>query len=156
MLLWRIVKNRHAAAAFDGEGARRFGGRWNSVGTPMVYCSTTLSLAALEILVHMEVMDLGISRVSIQVDVPTDIPLPQVKLQDLPSHWRSIPAPLELAFLGDQWVQREESLLLAVPSAIIPQENNILLNPRHSNFHRLIFRDPEPFLLDPCLLKSNP
>ncbi len=156
MLLWRIVKNRHAAAAFDGEGARRFGGRWNSVGTPMAYCSSTLSLAALEILVHLEVMDLGTSRVSVQVDVPADIPLPQVKRQDLPSHWRSIPAPPELAFLGDQWIQSEESLLLAVPSAIIPQENNILLNPRHPNFSRLIFQDPEPFLLDPRLLKSNP
>jgi RES domain-containing protein len=154
LILWRIVKDKHAVTAFDGEGARRFGGRWNSLGTAMVYGSATLSLAALEILVHLEVMDFGSRRVAIRVDVPAGIPLPVVTLDQLPLDWRDTPAPHELANWGDDWIRRGDSLLLAVPSAIVPQECNILINPRHDDFAQLRLQSPERFVLDPRLLKQ--
>lgn len=155
MRWWRIVKTKHAAVAFDGEGARRFEGRWNSKGTPVVYCSATLSLAALELLVHLEVEDFGVSRVAIPVEGPDFLKIERLSIEQLSSNWRDYPAPLSLAILGDRWVAQAGSSVLEVPSAVIPQESNLLLNPQHPDFQHLHIGQPEPFGLDARLLLSE-
>ena len=146
---YRIVKTKWAASAFDGEGARRNGGRWNSVGTRMVYTAESRSLAALEVLVHLEGPARGYSLLC------CEFPETFVELfpaEDLPSDWRSGPAPPALAALGDAWIASGSSVVLAVPSAIVDGERNYLLNPAHLDFARVIIHPPEPFPYDERLV----
>jgi RES domain-containing protein len=153
--LWRISKRRYADTAFSGEGARRVGGRWNSRGQGMVYTSGTLSLAALEVFVHMEVEDVATMLAYIQVDVPTEVKIEYLEVAQLPPDWRNIPAPAILATMGDDWFRSGSTAILAVPSVVIPLEYNYLINPSHPDFVKLTVELPQPFELDPRLWKSS-
>lgn len=152
--IWRISNHKHTDTAFSGEGSRRVGGRWNSRGRSVVYTSATLSLAALEYFVHMEVEDAENMLVSIQVDISEDVQIETLDLTQLPSNWRNIPAPTVLATIGDEWFDLGTATLLVVPSAIIPQENNYLLNPLHNDFAKMQIYLPEPFGFDPRMWKT--
>lgn len=153
--VWRISKRRYAATAFSGEGSRRSAGRWNSRGTSIVYTSATLSLAALETFVHMEIEDAGNMLVSIQADIPSDVQIDKVEPTQLPSDWRTIPAPQSLALIGDNWFTSVSTAVLMVPSAIIPVEKNYLLNPLHKDFDKIKIHSPEPFVLEPRMWKNT-
>jgi RES domain-containing protein len=153
--LWRISKRKYANTAFSGEGARRVGGRWNSRGQGMVYTSGTLSLAALEVFVHMEVEDVATMLAYIRVDVPIEVKIEYLEVAQLPPDWRNIPAPAILATMGDNWFQSGSTAILAVPSMVIPMEYNYLINPSHPAFVKLRVQSPQPFELDPRLWKSS-
>ncbi len=150
---WRIIKTKHAAQAFDGEGARLYGGRWNSPGRRVVYTSSTISLAVLEVLVHLEQSAFlpAYSLLRVQLDDSQLIPLPRTKL---PKNWRNDPAPSTLQALGDQWLSEGRSLALAVPSALVPHESNYLLNPEHSAFSPIVTEPAQPFSFDRRLLRK--
>jgi RES domain-containing protein len=142
---FRIVKTKWAKTAFDGEGARRSGGRWNSVGTPMVYAAESRSLAALEVLVNLEGPARGYSVIRCSFpDSLVEVLAPSA----LPDGWRQSPAPPSLASLGDAWVASASSVVLAVPSAVTPDEVNYLLNPGHPDFDKVTIDPPEPFIYD--------
>ena len=144
---WRIVKARFAAAAFDGEGARRFGGRWNSKGVPVVYTAGSRALAVLEMLVHLEDSDL-LKHYRL---IPVTFRDALVKVLDprvLPSTWKRRPTPASVRAIGDAWIAAGESAVLRVPSVVVPRENNYLLNPRHADFTKLVIDRPEPFRFD--------
>jgi RES domain-containing protein len=96
MQVWRLCRARHASTAFDGEGARLFGGRWNHKGLPMVYTSATLSLAALEVLVHHRVPIPPFEFVALAADIPPRFKIETISIQDLPTDWQTDPAPIEL------------------------------------------------------------
>jgi RES domain-containing protein len=151
--LWRISKRKYADTAFNGEGARRFGGRWNSRGQGMVYTSGTLSLAALEVFVHMEVEDVQTMLAMIRVDVPIEVQISYLDMALLPADWRTIPAPSVLATMGNQWFQAMETAILAVPSVVIPVEYNYLINPLHPDFTKFELHSPQAFEFDPRLWK---
>jgi RES domain-containing protein len=144
---WRIVKTRLAGSAFDGEGARLHGGRWNSPGTRVVYTSESVSLALLEILVHLRAATAlpTYSLISVRLD---DAQVTALDRGRLPAAWRAFPAPAELARLGDAWAAAGGSLALEVPSAVVPRESNYLLNPGHPDFAALAIPPSEPFTLD--------
>ena len=152
--LWRISKRKYVATAFSGEGARRVGGRWNSRGQGMVYTSGTLSLAALEVFVHMEVEDVATMLAWIRLDVPTEVKIEYLEVAQLPPDWRNIPAPAVLAIMGDNWFRSGATAILAVPSVVIPLEFNYLINPSHPDFVKLAVESPQPFELDPRLWKD--
>lgn len=133
---WRLVDAALAACAFDGEGARRYGGRWNSPGTAVAYASATLSLAVLEILTHLPHPRLLDGYVSIRVEFD-DAWIETVVPHRLPSKWRAFPAPPALREIGDDWVAAGRSAVLRVPSALVPQESHYVLNPRHPDFARV-------------------
>ena len=147
---WRIVKKAHAATAFSGEGARRFGGRWNSPGTPVVYTSGTLALAALEILVHLN-PPVRLEYVAIPFDFE-DAWVQKLKLSDLPADWMEEPPPPSTQLLGDRWVKQARSAILELPSAIVRIEPNYLLNPAHPDFRKVQIGKAMPFAFDPRLL----
>jgi len=144
---WRIAKRKHARDAFTGEGAREFGGRWNNPGTAIVYTAQSQSLAALEMLVHLDSSDLLQKYVLIEVEFEQVLVRP-VELSVLPRHWRSDPAPPEVRPIGDDWILAGSSPVLQVPSVLVPGENNFLLNPAHSDFPRLRFGKPLSFQFD--------
>lgn len=153
LILYRICKTKYASSAFDGEGARLFGGRWNSAGTSMVYTAGSRSLAILEILVHLNSDIIIPAFSSIEVNCPDDLVINVNDITDLPADWASSPPPEELKEIGDEWVANSTSVVLAVPSAVVPAEINYLINPAHEDFDRLEIGKPQALTLDPRLVK---
>jgi len=137
---WRVVKARYAATSFDGEGAREFGGRWNSIGHAVVYTAATTSLGLLEILVHADAVLLPHY---VAVAATFDNALVEVIDPDLlPDDWRSNPPPFGLRRLGDEWIRSGRSCVLELPSVVIPHERNYLLNPAHEDFSHIEIGGP--------------
>ncbi len=147
VVAWRIVKRKFARYAFTGEGARRFGGRWNSPGIPVVYTAQSQALAALEILVNMESAELLEHYVVIEVVINSSL-IAKVETSTLPRNWRSDPPPAKVRQFGDRWIVRGDSAVLQVPSSVIPAESNFLINPRHSDFHKIRIGKPMTFKFD--------
>lgn len=150
---WRISKSRYASIAFDGEGARLNGGRWNSVGVRVAYASQSVALAALEVLVGLQKSAAlaSYSLIGIQFDERW---VETVPLAALPANWRGHPAPPETQAIGDRWILERRSLVLKVPSAIVELESNYLINPAHPEAARLVVSPPAPFELDARLLAA--
>jgi RES domain-containing protein len=151
--IWRITSARYADSAFDGEGARLYGGRWNHPGTSIVYGSATLSLAALEYFVHLEPDLAPPGLVAVAADLPAGLALESLEVESLPPDWRTYPAPERLKDLGTGWVRSGRTAVLLVPSSVIPHEMNVLLNPAHPDFPRLRLRAAKPFSFDPRMWK---
>lgn len=117
----------------------------------MVYTSATLSLAVLELLANLSKDQAPDDLVTVPADLPDDLPVRALEPAALPRDWRSYPAPRALAELGSRWLEKAETAVLAVPSAIIPGERNWLLNPAHPDFRRIRAGRAEPFRFDPRL-----
>lgn len=146
--VWRLVTARFAETAFSGEGkgARRYGGRWNRKGVPVVYTAGSLSLAMLEMLVQDQ--PLRARYVTIAAEVPPGLDIERVDVDRLPADWRD-PAALEtLRTIGSEWAARLASAVLAVPSAVVPAETNYLLNPRHPDFGQIVIGEPQALVTD--------
>lgn len=147
---WRIVKAKHAARSFDGEGARLHGGRWTSVGRPAVYTSGTVALATLEMLVHLDSAAPLAAYVLFAVTIPEKT-ISVVDPMALPRDWRTSPAPAALRALGDRWLEEGRSAVLRVPSAVVGAvgvEFNYLLNPAHPDFHLVTIGPEQAYDLD--------
>jgi RES domain-containing protein len=144
---WRVIKTKLTESAFDGEGARLFGGRWNSPGTPIIYTSESLSLAVLEILVHLQVGQALSSYSACAVRFDGRL-LTELGAAKLPGNWRESPAQVALQQIGDDWVATGKSVVLKVPSAIVDGESNYLLNPRHPDFESLVIEPFGPLAID--------
>jgi RES domain-containing protein len=147
MRVWRIARAAHAA--FDGEGARRYGSRWTPRGIPAVFTSATLSLAALERFVHTDADLEPADLVAISVDIGDAVAIESVDLARLPADWRAFPPPPALTAIGERWFRASQTAALSVPSVVIPHERNFVLNPRHRQFAMLAVGHPEPFSFDP-------
>jgi RES domain-containing protein len=147
---WRIVQERHAAQAFNGEGARLFGGRWNSPGVAVVYAAGSRALAALELLVHLD--SPLILKTFVLCRVEFDERLARtLEPGEIPKNWRADPVPRSTQATGDAWIKGAESAVLRVPSVIVPEEWNYLLNPKHPDFSKIQVGQPSPFDFDPRL-----
>ncbi len=120
-----------------------------------MYTAGSIALAVLETLVHTGPSVMPSHRV-MAVDVPDTVPVAAIEPADLPDHWRRTPPPPALQALGKAWLEAGETALLALPSAIIPRESSYLINPRHSDFPRLVIHPPDPFEIDRRLFRSSP
>ena len=150
----RIVKAKHAAAAFTGEGARLFGGRWNEPGAAMVYTSGSVSLAILEMLVHLEAQEL--MKRYVLFDVTFDEKLvTHVDMASLPKTWRKSPVSRSVQRLGTAWLAGGTSAILRVPSALAPSEWNYLINPAHRDFEKISVGPGPAVRFDARLIKSE-
>lgn len=154
MIAWRIEKKKRLADARSGEGARLAGGRWNSPGLGVIYASQHLSLAVLEILVHAPLpAQRTVARSRTVITVP-DALAEEMPLKRLPRDFGpETPYDLTRA-LGDRWLREQRSAALVVPSAIVPSEKNILLNPAHPAFARCAWEDFAEIRLDPRLWRA--
>jgi RES domain-containing protein len=151
--VWRVAKAKHEDSAFEGLGAKRAGGRWNSAGTRVVYCSSTLSLATLELLVHLKRASALAAYVAFAVDIPED------RIRELEERlakgWDGYPYLAATQELGDRWAEGRLSLALRVPSAILPSESNFLINPLHPDRHQLKIGKPETLRIDRRLVSKG-
>jgi RES domain-containing protein len=148
---WRIVRANRASVAFTGEGAWRYGGRWNSPGVRVVYVSEHQSTAALEVFANRVPLTLDEKYKAFRLEWPdhlTEI-FPGRKL---PANWRISPPPAEAKKVGVRWVKENRSAVLALPSAISPADTNFLLNPQHPDFKRIRIAPPVDYAFDPRLL----
>lgn len=150
MLVWRIT--REAYQALDGEGARLNGGRWNSEGVAVVYTSTTLALAALEYLVHVDPEDVPEDLIAMQIQIPDGLADERVRASDLPADWKEVPDHPACLRCGNAWAKNAPTAVLRVPSAIVPEEENILLNPKHTDAERVAVVHTRAFAFDPRLI----
>ncbi len=146
---WRLVRPAYGsrAAAISGEGARRYGGRWNSPGHALVYASINLSLAALETLANADRRRFERDYVVFEVHVPHDLVL-ELREQDLPLDWRARPVSTGARAIGDAWCEQRASAALTVPSVLVPQERNLLLCPPHPRFAEVHIGEPQLFRFD--------
>jgi RES domain-containing protein len=150
---WRLTKTKYLSAAWDGEGARKAGGRWNSPGVAVVYTSGTLSLALVEVLVHLSAEVLpAYSAVPVEF---ADALVTAVAPGRLPRNWKDSPPPQAVQAIGAEWVATGTSAVLRVPSVVIPGESNFILNPAHRDFGRIGIGTPMPFPFDPRLLERT-
>ncbi|MGH7584226.1 MAG: RES family NAD+ phosphorylase [Gemmatimonadales bacterium] len=150
MLGYRICRAAHRA--LDGEGARLYGGRWNSAGRAVIYLSGSRALAALELLVHLDSSEAPRDLVLIEVSFPddsTDI----VRPDSLPASWSRTPDHPACQARGDAWLDAAKQLALRVPAAPVAEEVNYLLNPAHPAFRRVRTRTQRRFTFDPRLIR---
>ncbi len=148
---WRISKARYAKNAFDGEGARRNGGRWNSVGTRVAYASESIALATLEVLAGIQDTSALSSYFLTSVEFPEGL-VEVLERRALPATWSHHPPTPETQRVGDLWIAEERSVVLKVPSAVVEAEHNYLINPRHPRFGEVLLHQPGPLRLDRRLL----
>ncbi|WP_058188878.1 RES family NAD+ phosphorylase [Terracidiphilus gabretensis] len=144
---WRIVQERFSKEAFTGEGARLYGGRWNSVGHAAVYAGGSRALAVLEMLVHLDGPQLLSSYLLYEAEFAESL-MTELPAGGLPQDWRDDSAPGSTQAIGDAWIRSGASAVLRVPSVLIPQEHNYLLNPRHAEFGKIRISAPERFAFD--------
>jgi RES domain-containing protein len=140
-VLWRIaaITPDYSADDLHGKGAQSGGGRWNRAGTLMVYCSSSIALACLETIVHYRVKTpLPLNRYLVRIDVPEEHYDKRTVfvLKDHPG-WEVEPAGLVSIDWGTSWAQGNAALLAEVPSVIVPEETNLLINPRHPDIAQL-------------------
>jgi len=133
MKLYRISNKRYTEH-LNGEGAYRVGGRWNNKGTRLVYTSTSIALASLEVLVHTD--GLPILKGMILLTFEDDDHLVE-ELKDLPDGWDEVPPLVGSKIVGDQFAEDKKHLALLVPSAIVPEEYNVLINPLHDEIGKV-------------------
>jgi RES domain-containing protein len=147
--VYRLTHERHArdpADLLSGEGARLYGGRWNHKGTALVYAASHASLAVLELLVHSDVLPRNMVLVAYDVpDTPAPGSWPRARL---PPDWADYPLPRSTQDLGTAWAAGLSGLAVAVPSAVVPIENNWLLNPAHRAIAKVKARVIGPFPFD--------
>lgn len=148
MRVWRLCKARYAADPLSGRGSLNASGRWHPRGLRIVYTSATLSLAALEMLVHLGRESLPDDLVQVEIEVPGTISVETLDPERLTPAWRSYPAPPELAAFGEEWLRQERTPLLRVPSAVVPEEWNLLINPAHPRAARVRPVGRKPFSFD--------
>lgn len=155
MRVSRICKAQFAAAAFSGEGARLYQGRWNPAGVRMVYTSTSLALAAMEFFVHLDPSASPDDLVSVSATLPPNkIKVERLAVSDLPKDWRRTDNPA-LQTIGAKWIESARSVALEVPSAAVEGEWNVLLNPAHPQFKRIVVAVPKPFHFDSRMFKAR-
>jgi len=149
VLLWRI--SNHPSLA--GDGGLRTPGRWHTRGRRVVYCAQSPAAALLEILVHFEIdiQDLPVRYRLLKIEVPDDVHVERVSADQLPAGWPEKTAVTRA--LGDDWLARGGAALLSVPSAIVPETFNVLLNPAHQDAKRLVIVHAGEHAIDPRLLK---
>ena len=147
MRAFRIVKKRHVLAAFSGDGARAYGGRWNVPGIPMVYAAHTRALAALESLAHFGGAERRMEFVTFEIEIPDKLAT-RVDVAALPRDWRADEPSASTQAIGSEWQQSGRSAALVVPSVLVPQEYCVLLNPEHPDTDKVMVMYPEPFTFD--------
>ena len=139
--------HRSARAAADYTGAMLAGGRWNPIGTPMLYTAQHLSLACIEVLVHLD-----------KSQLPRDYVWSRAELSNTPGvlSFGNLNHVASCQAAGHQWVVAGDRLAIQVPSIVIPEEFNILLNPNHAHYHHLAWSEPLPFRFDSRLFTAEP
>ena len=149
---WRIVGANYKDKAYAGDGARIYGGRWNSKGVAVVYTAGSLALASIEMIVNLPAPKLLQKYVRISARISLDLVF-ELSEADFPEDWNSRPISPSTRAIGDQWIKEQRSAVLRVPSIVVPDEYNYLLNPTHPDFAKIEIGKPIVYFFNPRLVK---
>ncbi len=149
MRVFRIARKPFARHPLDGRGGLFASGRWHTPRRLVVYTSSSLALASLEVLVHCDIELVPTDLVAIEISVPDALRVKTIPVAKLPRNWRTYPAPRGLQKLGDAWLDSVSTCVLRVPSALIPSEDNFILNPKHADMAKLKVVRKFDFRFDP-------
>lgn len=156
--VWRIATDTPAYEADDmsGTGAKVTGGRWNTPGAAVVYTSQTRALACLETVVHVNAGGLPLNRYLVEVTIPDAVwaNARWTYAVSLPVGWDAEPAGRASIEFGTNWIRSGASALLVVPSVIVPEELNVLINPQHADSLTIAAVKTRKWLYDPRLAKT--
>jgi RES domain-containing protein len=150
MKVFRIEREKYLKTTLQGIGAALAEGyRWNSLNTYLVYTAESRALATLEVSVHLDLSeDLPTDRYYVEIDIPDDITILELNIEDLPDHWDSKPPIIETQYIGDDFVKDKSAAVLKVPSSIVQQEFNYLINPGHPDSEKISVISIAPFKFD--------
>jgi RES domain-containing protein len=150
MKVFRVEREKYLETTLEGIGAALTEGyRWNSLNTYLVYTTESRALAILEVSVHLDLSeDLPTDRYFVEIEIPDDIPILEIKIEDLPDDWDSKPPILETQYIGDDFVKEKNAAVLKVPSSIVQQEFNYLINPFHPDAEQITVVSATPFKFD--------
>ena len=139
MIVYRIEREKYLNNTLQGLGAAMSKGyRWNSFNTKLVYTAESRALATLEVSVHLDLSeDLPTDRFYVEIEIPDNIKILEVQIEDLPDDWNAKPPGITTQAIGDDFVNYNEAAVLKVPSSIVPQEFNYLINPNHSDASKI-------------------
>lgn len=139
MRVYRVERKKYLKTTLKGIGAALTEGyRWNSLNTYLVYTAESRALATLEVSIHLDLSeDLPTDRFYVEIDIPDDIRILEIYPEDLPENWDSRPPILETQFIGDDFVKDGGAAVLKVPSCIVHQEYNYLINPNHPDSSKI-------------------
>lgn len=152
MIVYRIT-NTIYSHDISGTGAKLMGSRWNSKGIPMLYTTEHISLAVLEMLVHTHFKDFAVELDLLTIQVPTAAVTTEISLKKLKKGWVNDLAYTR--FIGDEFIKDKQGLLLKVPSAVIPEELNCLVNPLHPEYKKIKIIHTRAFKTDERLFTIN-
>lgn len=152
---YRLTQHRYQESAYTGVGSLQRHGRWHRAGIPVVYAAESPAVALLEVLVHVErprliTMELVVVRCDFDETLLETV-ADYIGPEGLPENWRGFPWPRSTQEIGQRWFEARRSVVLEVPSAVMPSAKNYLLNPEHPNFGEVTLDPPEPFDVDPRL-----
>ncbi len=147
MRVFRLSRKKYSSA-LSGKGAAKFGNRWNSKGTEMVYSAESRALAMAEVVVHLTLATLPRDYVMIEIDLPDDISLSEIKAEDLPQNWNIYPPTTLTQKMGDEFIHSLRSCVLKVPSAVVHGDFNFLINPYHQDFKKIKIHRVHDFPFD--------
>ena len=150
MIVYRIEREKYLRTSLSGIGASMTKGyRWNSLHTRLVYAAESRALAILEVSVHLDLSeDLPVDRHYVEIEIPDDMLILEVSIEDLPPDWDAKPPTTLTQSIGDDFVGYNEAAVLKVPSSIVPQESNYLINPNHPDAKRIIVKRTSPMVFD--------
>lgn len=155
LTVFRLGKQAYRDQLFSGQGGLYASGRWTPRGRPVVYTSASISLAVLEYTANYRRRGWVPATVLGRAVIPASVRVDTVSIEKLPANWFAAPSPLQLQMLGDEWLVRGETALLKVPSAIVVEEWNYLINPLHADFRRFRVSKPQAFSFDQRVARSR-
>ncbi|MBC8753180.1 RES domain-containing protein [Kordia sp. YSTF-M3] len=154
MIVYRIDRAKRKNNLLSGIGAEKIGGRWNEIGTRAVYTSQHISLAYLEVVMHLDITeDLPSDRILVHVEIPDDVSVYEFK--KLPRNWNTFPYNSKTQEIFTKFVEENKHAVLKVPSAIVKDEFNYILNPRHIDFHKIQVVKIQKFTFDSRLYSES-
>ncbi len=155
LTVFRLGKHVYRDQLFSGQGGLYASGRWTPRGRPVVYTSASISLAVLEYTVNYRRRGWVPATVLGRAVIPESVRVESVSLEKLPANWFAASPPRQLQVLGGEWLERGETSVLKVPSAIVTEEWNFLLNPLHPDFRKLRMSTPKRFNFDQRVARSR-
>ena len=152
MIIYRLTEGKYAKS-MDGNGAKLYGGRWNSAGIPMLYTTGFISLAVLEVIIRISLEEIPSGFMLLKIEVPDSMEIKTIENKNLKKQWKE---DIEYSrFMGDSFLKENKSAVLKVPSAVIDEEDNYLINTLHPDFKHIKLKDAEPFDFDKRLFLRN-
>jgi RES domain-containing protein len=152
MIVYRLCKKEYAND-LSGRGAEINGGRWNGKGLAALYTSASRALCTIEIVVHIPAGIIPMDYCMVAIEFPDDAPVKIIPVKDLPYSWNNNPISLHTQRIGNTFLSSQKALVLKVPSAIVKDEWNYIINPAHKDFKKVKILDIEPFTFDTRLFK---